>query len=59
MAVTVLARRRIAADLARKHWPEVQEADIGVTFIPAANGALILLASNPHGPSILKTRAME
>jgi len=37
-----------------KHWPEVQEALIGVTFILAASGALILLASNPHGAEHLK-----
>lgn len=37
-----------------KHWPEVQEAVIGVTFILAASGALILLASNPHGAEHLK-----
>jgi zinc/manganese transport system permease protein len=37
-----------------KHWPEVQEAMIGVTFILAASGALILLASNPHGAEHLK-----
>ena len=37
-----------------KHWPDVQEAVIGVTFILAASGALILLASNPHGAEHLK-----
>ena len=37
-----------------KHWPEVQEAVIGVTFILAASGALIVLASNPHGAEHLK-----
>lgn len=37
-----------------KHWPEVQEALIGVTFILAASGALIILASNPHGAEHLK-----
>ena len=37
-----------------KRWPEVQEAIIGVTFILAASGALILLASNPHGGEHLK-----
>ena len=37
-----------------KHWPEVQEAIIGVTFILAASGALIVLASNPHGAENLK-----
>ena len=37
-----------------KSWPEVQEAVIGVTFILAASGALIVLASNPHGAEHLK-----
>ena len=37
-----------------KHWADVQEAIIGVTFILAASGALILLASNPHGAEHLK-----
>ncbi len=37
-----------------KRWPEVQEAIIGVTFIVAANAAILLLASNPHGAENLK-----
>jgi zinc/manganese transport system permease protein len=37
-----------------KHWPEVQEALIGVAFILAASGALIVLAANPHGAENLK-----
>lgn len=37
-----------------KHWPEVQEAVIGVTFIVAANIAILLLAANPHGGEHLK-----
>jgi zinc/manganese transport system permease protein len=37
-----------------KHWPQVQEAVIGVTFIVAANAAILLLASNPHGAEHLK-----
>ena len=37
-----------------KHWPDVQEALIGVMFILAASGALIVLASNPHGAEHLK-----
>jgi zinc/manganese transport system permease protein len=37
-----------------KHWPDVQEALIGVVFILAASGALILLAANPHGAEHLK-----
>ncbi len=37
-----------------KRWADVQEAIIGVTFILAASGALILLTSNPHGADHLK-----
>ena len=37
-----------------KRWPEVQEAVIGVSFIVAANAAIVLLASNPHGAENLK-----
>jgi zinc/manganese transport system permease protein len=37
-----------------KRWPEVQEAIIGVTFIVAANAAILLLATNPHGAENLK-----
>ena len=37
-----------------KRWPEAQEAIIGVTFVVAANAAILLLASNPHGAEHLK-----
>lgn len=37
-----------------KRWPDVQEAVIGVSFVLAASGALLLLASNPHGGEHLK-----
>ena len=37
-----------------KRWPEVQEAVIGVTFVLAASGALIVLAANPQGAEHLK-----
>src|SRR5436190_23398846 len=30
-----------------KRWPDVQEAVIGVSFVLAASGALLLVASNP------------
>ena len=32
-----------------KRWPDVQEAQIGVLFILAATGGLLLVAHNPHG----------
>ena len=37
-----------------RRWPEVQEATIGVTFILAASGALLLLAKNPHAGEHLR-----
>jgi zinc/manganese transport system permease protein len=37
-----------------KLWPDVQEAVIGVTFIMAANIAILLLAANPRGAEHLK-----
>lgn len=37
-----------------KLWPDVQEAVIGVTFVLAANLAILLLASNPRGAEHLK-----
>src|SRR3954469_16937852 len=37
-----------------KLWPDVQEAVIGVTFIVAANAAILLLAANARGAEHLK-----
>ncbi|WP_034348546.1 metal ABC transporter permease [Noviherbaspirillum massiliense] len=37
-----------------KRWPEVQEAQIGVLFVLAATGSLLLLAHNPHGGEHLR-----
>lgn len=37
-----------------RHWPDIQEALIGVSFVLAATGALLLLANNPHGGEYLK-----
>jgi zinc/manganese transport system permease protein len=37
-----------------KRWPEVQEALIGVLFVLAACGGILLLAKNPHGGEHLK-----
>ena len=37
-----------------KRWPEVQEAQIGVLFILAATGGLLLVAHNPHGGEHLR-----
>jgi zinc/manganese transport system permease protein len=37
-----------------RRWPEVQEATIGVVFVLAATGVLLLLAANPHGGEHLR-----
>jgi zinc/manganese transport system permease protein len=37
-----------------KFWPAVQEATIGITFVVAANAAILLLASNPRGSEHLR-----
>jgi zinc/manganese transport system permease protein len=39
---------------AEKRWPEVQEAQIGVVFVLAATGGLLLLSHNPHGGEHLR-----
>lgn len=37
-----------------KRWPEIQEPLIGIVFILAATGGILLLAGNPHGSEHLK-----
>jgi zinc/manganese transport system permease protein len=37
-----------------RRWPDVQEAQIGVMFVLAATGSLLLLAHNPHGGEHLR-----
>jgi len=37
-----------------RRWPDVQEAVIGVVFVLAATGGIILLASNVHGSEHLR-----
>lgn len=37
-----------------RRWPQVQEAQIGVLFVLAATGSLLLLAHNPHGGEHLR-----
>lgn len=39
---------------AERRWPEVQEAIIGILFILAASGGILLLDANPHGGEHLK-----
>jgi zinc/manganese transport system permease protein len=37
-----------------RRWPDVQEAQIGVVFVLAATGGLLLLAHHPHGSEQLR-----
>jgi len=37
-----------------KHWPQSQEALIGILFVLAASGSILLLSENPHGGEHLK-----
>lgn len=37
-----------------KRWPDVQEPTIGILFVLAATGSILLLAENPHGAQHLK-----
>ena len=37
-----------------RRWPDVQEALIGVVFVLAASGGILLLANNPHGGEHLR-----
>jgi len=37
-----------------KRWPQIQEPIIGVLFILAATGGILLLTGNPHGSEHLK-----
>jgi len=37
-----------------KRWPELQEPLIGILFVLAATGGILLLAENPHGAQHLK-----
>lgn len=44
----------IGLNWSEKHWPKQQEALIGILFILAATGGILLLAGNPHGGEHLK-----
>ncbi len=39
---------------ADRHWPDIQEALIGVSFVLAATAGILVLAGNPHGGEHLK-----
>ena len=41
-------------NLCEKFWPEILEALIGIAFVLASSGSILLLAGNPHGGEHLK-----
>jgi len=53
-ALTAALATALVLTWTEKRWPEVQEAIIGVVFVLGATGAILLLASNPHGGEHLK-----
>lgn len=53
-ALTAALATALLLTWTEKRWPEVQEAIIGVVFVLGASGAILMLASNPHGGEHLK-----
>lgn len=53
-AVTAALLGAFVLTWTEKHWPERQEALIGVLFVLASCAGLLLLANNPHGGEHLK-----
>jgi len=41
-------------DWTEKRWPDLQEPLIGISFVLAATGSILLLAENPHGAQHMK-----
>jgi zinc/manganese transport system permease protein len=53
-AVSAALVAAIGLNWTEKRWPRIQEPLIGVLFILAATGGILLLAGNPHGSEHLK-----
>jgi len=53
-AVTAALIAALGLHWTEKRWPAIQEPIIGVLFILAATGGILLLAGNPHGSEHLK-----
>ena len=54
VAVSAALLAAFILHLTDRHWPAIQEALIGISFILAATAGIILLAGNPHGGEHLK-----
>ena len=53
-AVSAALLASVGLHWTEKRWPRSQEALIGILFILAATGSILLLAENPHGAQHLK-----
>jgi zinc/manganese transport system permease protein len=53
-AVSAALIAAIGLNFTEKRWPTVQEPLIGILFILAATGGILLLAGNPHGSEHLR-----
>jgi len=53
-AVSAALVAAIGLNWTEKRWPHSQEALIGILFVLAATGSILLLAENPHGGEYLK-----
>ena len=53
-AVSAALAAAIGLNWTEKRWPEIQESLIGILFILAATGGILLLSGNPHGSEHLK-----
>ena len=54
VAVSAALLAAIGLNWTEKHWPKEQEPLIGILFVLAATGGILLLAGNPHGSEHLK-----
>jgi zinc/manganese transport system permease protein len=54
VAVTAALLGALLLNQCEKHWPDIEEALIGVMFVLAATGGILLLANNPQGGEHLK-----
>ena len=53
-AITAALVVAVCLHWTEKRWPTIQEPLIGIVFILAATGGILLLAGNPHGSEHLK-----
>ena len=53
-AVSAALLASLGLHYTEKRWPQIQEPLIGILFILAATGGILLLAGNPHGSEHMK-----